>query len=95
MLNSDDIEVAILAANILRKQKGKSYVANLVKKHNKYEFRKGEGLVEIPIWSKLKHLFNSNKTYNTPLLDMTRVSNNIIYTDVENGEFTFEIPCKE
>ena len=43
-INSDDIEVAILAANILRKQKGKNYTVNLVKKYGKYEFRKRIGL---------------------------------------------------
>lgn len=56
-LNSDDIEVATLAATILRKEKGKSYVANLIKKYDKYEFKKGEGLVK-------KSIFNFGGIFN-------------------------------
>jgi len=47
MINSDDIEVVKLAADILRKTKGKSYVSNLIRNNRKYEFRKGKGLVKI------------------------------------------------
>lgn len=47
MLNSDDIEVAKLGAAILREKKGKSYVANLIRKYGKYRFIKGIGLSKI------------------------------------------------
>ena len=72
MINSDDIEIAKLGVKILRQQKGKSHVANLIRNNNKYEFRKGEGLVkkvkfktlldalilmEIPKW-RLMYLIN-------------------------------------
>ena len=94
-INSDDIEVAILAANILRKQKGKSYTANLVKKYGKYEFRKGIGLtLKRDPYVNILNLFNNYKLVNTPLLSMTQLNNNIVYKVGDDSLFTFEIPNK-
>lgn len=78
-LNSDDIEVATLAAAILRKEKGKSYVANLIKKYDKYEFRKGEGLVKKWKWD-IGSIFNQWKMINTPLLRMDQMIKHSITT---------------
>ena len=94
-INSDDIEVAILAANILRKQKGKNYTVNLVKKYGKYEFRKGIGLsLKRHPYSNILNLFNNYKLINTPLLSMTQLNNNIVYKVGDDSLFTFEIPNK-
>lgn len=94
-INSDDIEVAILAANILRKQKGKNYTVNLVKKYGKYEFRKGIGLtLKRDPYANILNLFNNYKLVNTPLLSMTQLNNNIVYKVGDDSLFTFEIPNK-
>lgn len=91
-LNSDDIEVATLAAAILRKEKGKSYVANLIRKYDKYEFRKGEGLVKKwELWGN-GGIFNKWKMVNTPLLNMSQLTKHTITTT--ESTITFKIPCK-
>lgn len=94
MLNSDDIEVATLAANILRKEKGKSYVANLIRKYDKYEFKKKQGLVKKNNWSNILSAWNKLSLLNTPLLNMAELIINTSYTDEKEGEFTFNIPYK-
>lgn len=96
MLNSDDIEVALLAANILRKEKGKSYTANLVRKHDKYEFKKGIGLTKKNNkYGNIFSMFNNFKFINTPLLyNMTKLDSNIVYKVEDDCSFTFEIPNK-
>lgn len=95
MLNSDDIEVASLAADILRKQKGKSYVTNLVRKHDKYEFKKGIGLTnKSNKYENIFNIFNNFKFANTPLYSMTQLNNNIVYKVEDDCSFTFEIPNK-
>ena len=92
MLNSDDIEVALLAANILRKEKGKSYTANLVRKHGKYEFKKGIGLTKKNNkYENIFSMFNNFKFINTPLYDMTKLNNNVVYKVEDDCSFTFEI----
>lgn len=88
-LNSDDIEVATLAATILRKEKGKSYVANLIKKYDKYEFRKGKGLVKKSIFN-FGNIFNQYKLVNTPLVNM----NQMIKHSITGDTITFELPYK-
>ena len=88
-LNSDDIEVATLAATILRKEKGKSYVANLIKKYDKYEFRKGEGLVKKSKYN-FGDIFNQFKMVNTPLVNM----NQLVKHSITGDTITFELPYK-
>jgi hypothetical protein len=95
MINSDDIEIAKLGVKILRQQKGKSYTANLIKKYDKYEFRKGIGLITKPNWHKLMlEAFNIFSAKNTPLLSMTELYNNTAVINDSDGEFTFDIPIK-
>ncbi len=93
LLNSDDIEVATLAASILRKEKGKSYVGNLIRKNDKYEFKKGQGLVKKNNWNWVNNVFSSFKLVNTPLLNMTDIQNNTIYVK-EESKITFDLPYK-
>lgn len=88
-LNSDDIEVATLAATILRKEKGKSYVANLIKKYDKYEFKKGEGLVKKSKYN-FGGIFNQFKMINTPLVNM----NQLVKHSITGDTITFELPYK-
>jgi len=91
-LKSDDIEIATLAASILRKEKGKSYVANLIKKYDKYEFRKGRGLVKKwKLWGN-EGIFNKWKIVNTPLLSMTEIQKSTILID--EAALTFTLPYK-
>jgi hypothetical protein len=96
MINSDDIEIAKLGVKILKQQKGKSYTANLIKKYDKYEFKKGEGLVKKNNWHKLVlEIFKKNLNLkNTPLLSMTELYNNTVIINDSDGEFTFDIPIK-
>jgi hypothetical protein len=61
MINSDDIEIAKLGVKILRQQKGKSYTANLIRKYDKYEFRKGIGLITKPNWHKIQMIREMRK----------------------------------
>ena len=94
-INSDDIEIAKLAATILRKQKGKSYVGNLIKKYNKYEFKKGEGLVKKHnVFENLSAIFSKWKIVNTPLVNMIDNKNNVIYTNEDADTITFDVPYK-
>ena len=92
MINSDDIEIAKLGVEILRQQKGKSYVANLIRNNNKYEFRKGEGLVKKVTFKTLLNAFNNLKLKYTPLLSMTELKSNVISNG--DSEMTFNVPYK-
>ena len=94
MINSDDIEIAKLGAEILKQQKGKSHVANLIRNNNKYEFKKGEGLVrKANTFKTLLDAFNKLKLQNVPLLSMTELENNVINLN-EDSEMTFNVPYK-
>lgn len=92
MINSDDIEIAKLGAEILKQQKGKSHVANLIRNNNKYEFRKGEGLVKKVTFKTLLDAFNNLKLQYTPLLSMTELKSNVISNG--DSEMTFNVPYK-
>jgi hypothetical protein len=92
MINSDDIEIAKLGVKILRQQKGKSHVANLIRNNNKYEFRKGEGLVKKVTFKTLLNAFNNLKLKYTPLLSMTELKSNVISNG--DSEMTFNVPYK-
>ena len=96
-INSDDIEIARLAAAILRKEKGKRYVVNLIRKHNKYEFKKGEGLVsKFKLWGvyNLLNQFNQWKMVNTPLLSMLELQKTTINVTENISTITFDSPYK-
>lgn len=93
-INSDDIEIARLAAAILRKEKGKSHVVNLIRKHDKYEFKKGEGLVsKFKPWGAY-NLFNQWKMVNTPLLNMSELQKTTINATENISTITFDLPYK-
>lgn len=90
-INSDDIEIATLAAAILRQERGKTFVANLVKKNGKYEFKKGQGLVKVHTWD-FSNAWNQSKMVNTPLLNMHQFPN--IHVNGTVGEISFTMPYK-
>lgn len=93
MINSDDIEIAELAANVLLGKIGRKKVKVLLKgcKYD-YDFIGGKIYLKQRVsWQSIINLWNKHKIVSTPLLSITEVKNNII---AENDHFTFNVPYK-
>ena len=91
-INSADIEIAELAANVLLGKIGRKKVKVLLKgcKYD-YDFIGGKIYLKQKVsWQSIINLWNNHKIVNTPLLSMTGFKNNIIADD----HFTFNVPYK-
>jgi hypothetical protein len=92
-INSDDIEIAELAANLLLKEIGIEKVIELLKDYDKYDCDFIDGYIYLI--GRLENIiinWNKQKFVNTPLLNMTEIKNNVIYTN--GNDFTFDMPYK-
>ena len=93
-INSDDIEIAELAANLLLEEVGYEKVTELIDKYRKYTYELLDKKIYLRRLYSFKGLWNHFKMVNTPLLSMTELKNNTIYINEEDGEIIFNMPYK-
>ena len=96
-INSDDVEIAELAANLLLKKVTSKKIKSILKKYGRYNYDYIDG--HFYLKKKLKEyqpfdMFNQWKMTNTPLLSTAELKNNVIYTNGDDGTITFDVPYK-
>ena len=93
-INSDDIDIAELAANLLVEEIGYEKVAELIDKYKKYYHELINRKIHLIRLRGLEGIFSNFKLVSTPLLSMTELKNNTIYTNGEEEKITFDLPYK-